>query len=55
MRKINIKEFNMNVNFLIDTGADCVCVSKDIVPEICLKNIQKTKELIKGPDKIILM
>lgn len=28
MRKIKVEEFNSLINFLIDTGADCVCLPK---------------------------
>lgn len=51
MRKIMIQEIGSDVRFLIDTGADFVCIPKEIIPENVHNDLRITKEVVKGPDK----
>lgn len=39
-----------SLDFLVDTGADIVCISLKDLPGSMLSQIQKTNESIRGPD-----
>lgn len=41
-------------NFLLDTGADCVCIPKDLIPENHKLSILKSCTRLKGPDDQLL-
>lgn len=45
-----IAELENELNFLIDTGADCVCIPKNSVSGDHKFNIVQTNTNLKGPD-----
>lgn len=47
---IFISQFNKKMSFLVDTGADVICLPTNLIPESCRKNIRSCTDRISGPD-----
>jgi len=48
MAKVNIAQFDKEMNFLVDTGADISCISLKNVPDKYKSKIKQTDKLIYG-------
>lgn len=48
--KAYVKEFDTEIEFAVDTGADVTCIPSSKVLECCGKEIRKSDKVILGPD-----